>query len=158
MSLVYPHWHSMSVYDPYHGQFSLHRSPSTYSHSYASSSPYSVYSADLYSTGRPLQPPVVSERMYYNLNGKLIRTFKIRNYRVRHSFLRPRPLSRGSTRNLESPETRSGLVSRHDARHRLIPHPVLRQPSWNVWRTPRRVQTVHIQACMAVRNRQFGGP
>jgi len=154
VSLVYPH--SMSVYDPYRGRFGLHSSPSTYSHSYASSSPsYSVYSDDSYA--RSLQPAVVSERMYYNLNGKLIRTFKIRNYRVRHSCLRPRPSSRGLTRDLESPETRSGLVSRHDARHRLIPHPVLRQPSWIFRRTLRRLQIVHIQACMAVRNRQFGG-
>jgi hypothetical protein len=146
----------MSVYDPHRGRFGLQRSPSsTYSYSYASSSPYSAYTDDWYS--RSLQPGVVSERMYYSLNGKLIRASKIRNYRVRHSCLCPRPSSRWLTRDLESPETGPGLVPGHDARHRLIPYPVLCQPTWTFRRTLRRLQIVHIQACMAVRNRQFGG-
>ncbi|KAI0301132.1 hypothetical protein B0F90DRAFT_348098 [Multifurca ochricompacta] len=71
----------MSVYDPYSGR---HRTPSTWSYSsYSyppSSSPLSTYTDDWYST-RDLPTGLVSERLYFNLNGKLVRSYKIRNHR-----------------------------------------------------------------------------
>ncbi|KAI9443444.1 hypothetical protein H4582DRAFT_2126531 [Lactarius indigo] len=68
----------MSVYDPYSGRY---RTPSTWSYSYApSSSPLSTYAESYYST-RELPTGQVSERMYFNLNGKLVRSYKIRSYR-----------------------------------------------------------------------------
>ncbi|KAH9168714.1 hypothetical protein EDB89DRAFT_1562254 [Lactarius sanguifluus] len=68
----------MSVYDPYSGRY---RTPSTWSYSYAPSSPpLSTYAESYYST-RELPTGQVSERMYFNLNGKLVRSYKIRNYR-----------------------------------------------------------------------------
>jgi len=70
----------MSVYDPFSGRYSMYRSPSVRSHySHAPSSPYSAYSDDWYS--RALSPGVVSDRVYFSLNGKLIRAYKIRSYR-----------------------------------------------------------------------------
>ncbi|KAI0278194.1 hypothetical protein BGY98DRAFT_1096877 [Russula aff. rugulosa BPL654] len=76
----------MSVYDPYYGRYSMYRAPSTRSYySYAASSPYSAYSTytdpttDWYN--RNLTGGTVSQRIYFSLNGKLIRSYKIRNYR-----------------------------------------------------------------------------
>jgi len=81
----------MSVYDPFSGRYSMYRSPSVRSYySHAPSSPYSAYSDDWYS--RALSPGVVSDRVYFSLNGKLIRAYKIRSYRVRRSCLRAGPI------------------------------------------------------------------
>ncbi|KAH9999638.1 hypothetical protein BJV74DRAFT_163396 [Russula compacta] len=72
----------MSVYDPHAGRHSLYRSPSTPSYyTYASSSPYSVYTSTDDGYPRSAQPGVVSEKMYFSLNGKLIRSYKFRSYR-----------------------------------------------------------------------------
>ncbi|KAH9969887.1 hypothetical protein BC827DRAFT_1151797 [Russula dissimulans] len=74
----------MSAYDPYLARHSLYRAPSARSYfsypGYATSSPYSVYTTtdDYY---RSTQTGVVSERMYFGLNGKLIRSYKIRSFR-----------------------------------------------------------------------------
>jgi len=76
----------MSVYDPYPGRYGLNRAASARSYfssypGYASSAPYSVYATtdDYY---RSVQTGgVVSERMYFSVNGKLIRSYKIRSYR-----------------------------------------------------------------------------
>lgn len=71
---------SMSVYDPYSGRY---RSPSVWSYSYAPSNPpLSAYADSYYNTTRDFATGQVSERMYFNLNGKLVRSYKIRNYRV----------------------------------------------------------------------------
>ena len=92
---------SMSVYDPYYGRYSgyggsMYRAPSTRSYysyaaspysAYAASSPYSTYAAsNPYSTygDSTMTGGTVSQRIYFSLNGKLIRSYKIRNYRVRH--------------------------------------------------------------------------
>jgi len=73
---------SMSVYDPYSGRYSLYRAPSTRSYySYAASSPYSVYTDDWYPRSLQTGTGVVSERIYFSLNGKLIRSYKIRSFR-----------------------------------------------------------------------------
>ncbi|KAN0123649.1 hypothetical protein V8E52_002981 [Russula decolorans] len=75
----------MSVYDPYsgYGRYSMYRAPSTRSYySYAPSSPYSVYTdatSDYYS--RSMTGGTVSRRIYFSLDGKLISSYKIRNYR-----------------------------------------------------------------------------
>ncbi|KAF8272816.1 hypothetical protein EI94DRAFT_1717495 [Lactarius quietus] len=68
----------MSVYDPYSFRY---RTPSTWSYAYAPSGiPLTSYGDSYYST-RDLQSGQISERMYFNLNGKLVRSYKIRNYR-----------------------------------------------------------------------------
>jgi hypothetical protein len=69
----------MSVYDPY----SRYRTPSTWSYSsYAPSGiPVSTYANSYYST-QDIPTGQVSDRMYFNLNGKLVRAYKIRSYRV----------------------------------------------------------------------------
>lgn len=79
----------MSVYS-YGGRY---RTPSfsyapSYAPSYATSyapsyatSGYSAYTDGSYYS-QQLPSGQVSERMYFNLNGKLIRSYKIRNYRV----------------------------------------------------------------------------
>ena len=122
----------MSVYDPYPGRYSVYRSPSVRSYSYAPSRTYtsSVYTDDWHT--RSLQPAVVSERMYFSLNGKLVRSYKIRNYRVCRSCFPARtthfeidssisiPKS-----NTASSETCPRLVSGGTARHCFFPHPVL---------------------------------
>ncbi|KAI9452446.1 hypothetical protein F5148DRAFT_1289604 [Russula earlei] len=72
----------MSVYDPYPARYSLYRAPSARSYySYAPSSPFSVYATDDWYSRSMQTGGVVSERVYYSLNGKLIRSYKIRNYR-----------------------------------------------------------------------------
>ncbi|KAI0290903.1 hypothetical protein BC826DRAFT_518704 [Russula brevipes] len=69
----------------YKGRYSLYgggvpMTRSYYSYAAPSAASYSVYGGDdVYS--RSLQPGVVSERMYFSLNGKLIRSYKIRSYR-----------------------------------------------------------------------------
>ncbi|KAI0250991.1 hypothetical protein BJV78DRAFT_1282892 [Lactifluus subvellereus] len=74
----------MSVYDPYIGRF---RTPSAWSYSNYSyspfSQPFSTYGDDYYypAGSRGLSTSYVSERVYYSLNGKLIRSYKIRNYK-----------------------------------------------------------------------------
>jgi hypothetical protein len=66
----------------------MYRAPSTRSYySYAPSSPYSVYTdatSDYYS--RSMTGGTVSRRIYFSLDGKLISSYKIRNYRVRRFF------------------------------------------------------------------------
>jgi len=82
----------MSVYDPYYGRYSgagysMYRAPSTRSYysSYAPSNPYSAYTdatSNYYSgLGSMTGGGTVSERIYFSLNGKLIRSYKIRNHR-----------------------------------------------------------------------------
>jgi hypothetical protein len=80
----------MSVYDPYYGRYSgygMYRAPSTRSYySYAAPSPYSTYTdptSDYYSRSMTGAGGAISQRIYFSLNGKLIRSYKIRNYRVR---------------------------------------------------------------------------
>lgn len=99
----------MSVYDPYYGQGryslynnglynnSLYRAPSVRSYyssyganpygAYAVSSPYSAYAASspysTYTDASMTGGGTVSQRIYFSFNGKLIRSYKIRNYRVR---------------------------------------------------------------------------
>ncbi len=99
----------MSVYDPYSGRYSLYnpgmynqglynqglynqglyRSPSARSYyPYAASTPYSAYTnatSDYYA--RSMTGGAVSERIYFSFDGKLIRSYKIRNYRVRRFVL-----------------------------------------------------------------------
>jgi hypothetical protein len=55
-------------------------SPS-YSPSYAPSAAYTNYSGGGYSS-RGYNTSAVSERTYFSLNGKLVRSYKIRNFRV----------------------------------------------------------------------------
>ena len=69
----------MSVYDPYNVRY---RTPSALSYSYAPSSTLSSYTTDNWYSTRELPTGAVSERMYFNLNGKLVRSYKSRSYRV----------------------------------------------------------------------------
>jgi hypothetical protein len=66
----------MSVYDPYR-----YRTPSTWSYSYAPSGTVSSYGSSYYPT-QELPAGQVSDRMYFNLNGKLVRSYKVRTFRV----------------------------------------------------------------------------
>ena len=92
----------------------------------------SVYTDDWYSRS-PHPAVLVSERIYFGLNGKLVRFYKIRNYRVCRSCIQA-----GTTThfkidssisipksNTASPKTYPRLVSGHATRHRFFPHPVL---------------------------------
>jgi hypothetical protein len=54
----------------------------SYAPSYAPSTAYTNYSNVGYSSGG-YNTGAVSERTYFSLNGKLVRSYKIRNYRVR---------------------------------------------------------------------------
>lgn len=167
----------MSVYDPYYGRYSgyggyggygaynMYRAPSTRSYysSYGASSPYSAYSAytdpstDWYS--RSMTGGTVSQRIYFSLNGKLIRSYKIRNYRVRRSNLargRLLGIDFSPTYNPESPETCFEVVSGPAAGRRLFSHPILCYASWAFPWTIRRLQSLHIEAHVGNRSGQSG--
>ena len=58
--------------------------PSSYAPSGAA---YSSYSSGAYQTAGP-----TTERTYFSLNGKLVRSYKVRGYRVRRSFAGIAPL------------------------------------------------------------------
>src|SRR5258707_1847943 len=76
----------MSVYSPY-SRYSLYGAPSAHSYyPYAASSPYGGYSSYGGYGGGGSGTGVVSERIYFSLNGKLIRSYKIRSYRGRQFF------------------------------------------------------------------------
>lgn len=154
----------MSVYDPYYGRYSLYGAPSTRSYySYAASNPYSAYTdatSDYYS--RSMTGGTVSQRIYFSVNGKLIRSYKIRNYRVRRftfstSWVDALGVDFLPTKNPESAETCLKLVSGPAARRRLFSHSILCYASWVFfpW-TIYRLQSLHIEAHVGNRNRWFG--
>ena len=148
----------------------MYRAPSTRSYysygGYAPSSPYSVYTdatSDYYS--RSMTGGTVSRRIYFSLNGKLISSYKIRNYRVRRFFftfstswvdIRSFDTDFLPTLNPESTETCLKLVSGPAARGRLFSYSILCYASWVFPWTIRRLQSLHIEAHVGIRNRRFG--
>ncbi|KAH9980035.1 hypothetical protein BGW80DRAFT_474885 [Lactifluus volemus] len=105
----------MSVYDPYIGRY---RTPSAWSYpSYIpTSSPFTsyAYSDDMYHP-RDLSSGYASERIYYSYNGKLIKSYKIRNYRSaqRHVLnLFPDMLDGVASSRIQFYVTRPGVSAR----------------------------------------------
>ena len=150
----------MSVYSPY-SRYSLYGAPSAHSYyPYAGSSPYGGYSSYGGYGGGGSGTGVVSERIYFSLNGKLIRSYKIRSYRVRQFFTswlgrNIQILTSTADLNPESTETCPGPISRHAVRHCLFPHPILCDAYWICPWTIRRLEVIHIKERVANRNRSI---
>ena len=152
----------MSVYSPY-SRYSLYGAPSAHSYyPYAGSSPYGGYSSYGGYGGGGSGTGVVSERIYFSLNGKLIRSYKIRSYRVRQFFTSwlgrdIQILTSTADLNPESTETCPKLVSGPVVRRSLLPHSIFCNSCWVFQWTIHRIQILHVEAHVEIRSGQFGG-
>jgi hypothetical protein len=132
----------------------------SYAPSYASTA-YTPYTNGQYTTRSHHTGRGHHEKMYFNYDGKLIRSAKIWDYKVGHfglvSGITVVDVDDFLCVNPESPETGPRLVPRPGVRHRCLPHPVLCNASWIFFpRTLHPLEIVHLGGRVAIGNGHLG--